>query len=265
MIGIVVKNPDDKLLGALLFQRCREFRVYVAGQADDAFLADYEGRLRLVRGGLDQVEEPLCVLLEAGALPDRDWVRRILRTCRRHPAFDVYHVNLPGEKKWPRKLKLDRLFRMTVLEQRPAPLSTFVFRTEILRTRAVFKADGTLDTLPTVLSCAERPVRNVWRQTLTWTPPAVPQDPASVEKRIRERLEALRWCEQYFGEDRHPLDAGERLALYARELARLYPTYSADELKEEMNLFQTAQGTIRKFKASQALKSALKKRQKELA
>ena len=280
MIAVVVPKPDDTLLGTLLFQKCKDFKVYLP--ADDPLAPDYEARLSLAVGGLAEVAEPLVTVLEGGALPDPDWIRRVLRTARRHPDFDVYHVNLPFGERWPRRAKAGRVFRLAVEEEGPAPLSSFVFRTAVLRTRAVFRSDGTLDVLPTVLSCArERPVRNVWRQRLAWSAaaggpavaagsavaigPAVAVGPAAEEQAIRARLNLLRWCEDFFGEEDHPLGVGDRLALTAATLARLFPSYTEEELKALLLEFPAAQGPVRKLRAAAALKSALRARQKSLA
>ena len=54
------------------------------------------------------------------------------------------------------------------------------------------------------------------------------------------------------------------MALFAKEVARLYPAQTAEELKELMNSFQVSQGPVRKMRAASALKNALKERQKDL-
>ena len=263
MIAFVLSAPDDALLGALVFQKNRDFKVYVP--EEEPLVADYEGRLSFARGGLNQVEEPLVCLLESGALPDRDFVRRVERAVNWHPDFDVYHVNLTEGKAWPRRLKAVKLFQKIAREEVVAPLSSFIFRTEALREKAVFKADGTLDVLPTVLSCAkERPVRNVWRQKLQWTAPQPPADPRYEEKSLREKLDFYRWSESFWGDEDYPLGVGERLEIIARTLAGLYPTYSQDHLKELLSGFQAAQGAIRKLRAATALRGALRERQKKL-
>lgn len=263
MIAFVLSAPNDALLGSLLFQKNRDFKVYVP--EDEPLVADYEGRMPIVKGGLNQVEESLVCLLEPGAMPDRDFVRRVLRAENWHPDFNVYHVNLTEGKSWPRRLKADKLFMKIAREEVKAPLSSFIFRTETLRACAIFRADGTLDTLPTVLSCAkERPVRNVWRQRLQWTEPQPATDPLSVEKCLREKLEFYRWSESFWTDDNYPLGVGERLEILTRILAELYPTYSPDHLKELLYGFQAAQGPIRKVRASTALRGALRQRQKKL-
>ena len=263
MIAVIVPRGDEALFGALLFQKYKEFRVYVQG--DDPVAPDFESRLNLVHGGLKEVTEPLVCILEPGALPDKDFLRRVERTTRRHPDFDVYHVNLAEGKPFPRKLSAVKFFHLAVVAQVPAPLSSFVFRTARLREKAVFASADILDPLPTVLACAkDRPIRNVWRQRLAWSAPAAAADPVSVEKRVRKRLELLRWTESFFGDENYPLGTGSRLALFAGEVALLYPSYSEEALKEEMAAFQASQGAVRKVRASMALRSAVKQREKSL-
>ena len=263
MLAFVLKQCDDRILGALLYQKCKDFKVYLPEGATLA--SDYEGKLSLTTGGLNQVEEPLLCLLEEGALPDRHFVRRVLRTASLHPEFAVYHVNRPGTRAWPRKLSAAQLFRRHVLQGLQAPLSSFVFRSDAMREKAVFQADGRLDVLATVLSCAkEQPVRNVWHQTLSWTAPADGAGAEDEEKQIRRRLDFFRWSELFFDEDAYPLSSGERMKLFATEVAKLYPAHTPDELKEEMAVFRVSQGVLRRPRAMAALKTAVRERQARL-
>lgn len=261
MLGIVLQKGDDKLLGTLVLQKCKEFTVYLP--ENDPAEADYDAQLQIQHGNWQDVEEALVCLLEPGAQPDPDFVKSILRTARRHPDFDVYHVNVSGEKAFPRKAGPKKVFTLSILGNTAAPLSSFVFRRDKLREKAVYEADGDLETLPTVLNCArERPVRNVWLQELSWTPAAPSANPAAQEEAIRARIDLFRWTESFFGDDDYPLSVGDQLELFAGEVAKLYPSYTVEELKEIMNSFQVSQGTVRKLRASSALSSALKQRQK---
>lgn len=261
MLAILLSQISDRLLSALYLQKCKEFKLYVPSPD----LLEGDSHLSYTLGGLNDVEEPLVCVLDAEAVPDKDFVRRILRTARRHPDFDVYHVNLAQGPDYPRKLKAAKFFRLVVERGLPAPLSTFVFRTPRLKEKAVFRADSSLDPLPTILAAASlRPVRNVWRQRLEWTAPTTANDPVAEEKQIRQTLDFYRWSETFFGDEDYPLDTGDRLALFAKEVVRLYPSYDPDDLKEIMNGFQAAQGSVRRMRATLALKSALKDRQKQL-
>ena len=260
MLAFVVKSADDRQMGALLFQKNKSFKVYLP--KEDHLSADYENKIAVAHGRLQEVTEPLVCLLEPGVLPDKHFVGCVLRTARRHPGFDVYHVNPPETKAWPRKLKGVKLFQKNVLEALEAPVSSFIFRTEALRAKAVFRQDSSLDTLATVLACAsEKPVRNVWRQRLSCPSPEVPTHLPARQKQIRDHLEFFRWSEHFYGKD-FPIGNGDWLRILAGELAKLYPAFTADYLKEQLLSFQAAQGPIRKVRASSALKNALKEREK---
>ena len=264
MLAIIIPQGDDKLYASLLFQKNKEFRVYVSEK--DEIAMEYRDRLPMVTGGLALVEEPFVSILEPGATPDKHFVERVLRSISRHPEFDVYHVNPVGGKDFPRKLGQSKFFKLTVLKGVKAPLSSFIFRTLSLKAKAVIRPDGTLDGLATVLACTqEHPIRNVWHQRLDWTAPELPMDAESVEKRIRERLDFYRWTEIVFGEDYYPIGVSERLELVCKEIARLYPAHDTQELKEILATFQAAQGPIRKLRAANALKAALKQRELELS
>lgn len=262
MLAIVLAKGNDKLLGALSLQKSKEFTVYLPGP--DPLEADYEAQLVFRHGDWRQVEEPLLCILEPGVLPGPDFVEEVLYTARRHPEYNVYHLNLEGEEDFPRKADVKKLFRLILTDNAQAPLSSFVFRTEPLQEKAVQKADGSLYPLPSVFSMA--PVREVGGEKLTWKNPAVDNDPAQVERRVMAKLDLLRWTEEFFGDDDYPLSVRDQLRLFARELVKLYPSYSADNLKEIMNGFQVAQKNLfRKFRAGLALKKAMKQRGKELA
>ena len=248
MIAIVLPKADDRILGALTFQKSKKFKVYlVTGEADE-----YPS-LKVRHGSWSQVTERYVCILEPGTVPDPHFVCRINWTLAMHPKFDVYHMNVSGQKAFPRKASARKVFQLAVWKGVTAPLSSFVFRADALRKNAVFKADGTLDVLPTVFSCCrERPVRNIWLGQLEWRGP----EAAQTEAAVRERLKLFRWTEEFFGDDDYPLTVGDQLKLFADEVARL--PVSEDEKWEIMSSFVVSQGTIRRARASSALKSALK-------
>ena len=255
MLAFILEKGDEKLLGALALQKCKDFSVYLP--ADDPAVADYEGRLDFRHGDWQLADEPLLCFLQPGALPNARFVRRVLRSARRHPDYDVFHVKVG--KGFPCKADAKKLFKLTQLEHIPAPLSSFVFRGPRLREKAVFRADGSLNALATVLACA--PVRKVCWEQLPWTAPQPPRDSDEAEKLVKDRLDFLRWTESFFGDDDYPLSVGDQLQLFAREVAKLHPAHDPEELKEIMDNFQVSQGTIRKMRASSALKAAIKERE----
>ena len=248
MIAIVLPKADDRILGALTFQKNKKFKVYlVTGEADE-----YPS-LKVQHGSWSQVTERYVCILEPGAVPDPHFVCRINWTLAMHPKFDVYHVNVQGEKAFHRKASARKVFQLAVWQGVKAPLSSFIFRADALRKNAIFKADGTLNLLPTVFSCCkERPVRNIWLGQLEWRGPEVPK----TEEAVRERLDLFRWTEEFFGDDDYPLTVGDQLKLFADEVAKL--PVSEDEKWEIMSGFTVSQGTFRRPRASSALKQALK-------
>ena len=263
MIAFLFNDVDERRLGALTFQKCKDFKIYLP--AGEPMGVDFDGQLPISYGGLNEVEEPLVCFLEQGALPDPNFVRRVIRAAERHPDYDVYHVNLRGEAAFPRRVKLAKFFKMVFLQGRRAPLSSFVFRTAKLREKAVFRADDSLDALATIMACAqERPIRNVWLEKLECPAQPLPDDTALADARVWERIELYRWTEHFFDEEDYPIGVGDRLDLFAAQVAKLYPGRTEEDLKEVMSHFQVAQGPLRKLRASSALKNALKERQKQL-
>ena len=69
MLAIVLQKGDDRLLGALALQKCKDFTVYLP--ADDSAEPDYQAQLQFRHGDWRQVQEELVCLLEPGALPDK--------------------------------------------------------------------------------------------------------------------------------------------------------------------------------------------------
>lgn len=259
MIGIYLPVADERILSALTLQNSKDFRVYMTSSPED----DYP--FEPVRGSWSQVQEPFVAILTPGAIPPPDYVKRVGRSLKWHPDFDVYHVDVAGSRRFPRKVSAKKLFSLALAGDAPAPLSSFVFRADVLRAKAVFKADGTLDPLPCVFSCAaEKPIRRVCRGQIEWQAEAPSQDPLGQEKAVRERLDLLRWTEGFFGDDDYPLSVGDQLDLFAGEVIKLFPSYSEDDLKEIMLGFQVSQGPIRRMRALSALSRALKERQKQL-
>lgn len=207
------------------------------------------------------VQDPFVCLLEPEMQPADAWVQRVEKYIIRHPEHDVYHVDLKGEPGFPRKVSAGKLFKLVFVQGRLAPLSSFVFRWSMFKDKAVFRADGSLDPMATIMACAQlRPIRTVWLLKTDGPAPVAPADDA----RVWERIELYRWTEAFFGEDDYPIGTGDRMDLYAATLAKLYPGRTEEELKEVMGNFQVAQGPIRRRRAASALKKALQERKKDL-
>lgn len=211
------------------------------------------------------IQDPFICFTEASEQPDGRLVGNLEKYLSRHPEHDVYHVDLEGEPTFPRTVTPGKFFKLVFVHGRRVPLSSFVFRWATFREKAVFRADGSLDALATIMACAQiRPIRTPWLIKMACPPVPAATDPAQQEARIWERIELFRWAEVFFGEEDYPIGVGDTLDLYAATLAKLYPGRTEEELKEVMAGFQTAQGPIRKMRAGSALKNALKERRKEL-
>ena len=278
---VPARNIDTlhRTLSMLSFQKDRTFRTCVVNmtgsEAVGAMAAEFEHTLAPVVIGVETTGEPFWKqCLEAAPAaewvcflgPDVDFTERSVgrmgKCIADHPAYDVFHWNLAEPfRKYCLKTSASKLFFNTVVEGGDAPLSSFVFRSQALR--EAFAADSEVAgmDLAVILSAAKKTgVRTARRERIGYAKPAPVTDPAQVEKDVRARLAFFRWSERFFGED-YPLGVGDRLDLFAGELARLYPSFTADELKEDLNTFAVVSGPVRRLRAASALKSALKARQ----
>ena len=266
----------------LVFQQEKDFHVYVIDPAKVIGIApvvsEFEMRLSVDYLQVDPGNGPLLAAalpclrgeryvcwLSSGVEFTPKSLLRMRRCIKDHPDYDVYHWNLEEpERKWKLKTRVDRIFTDVFCKGAAAPLSSMVFRTDTLRSALEGDPEAAGMDLAVILSCArQRPVRTTRWERISWTRPAVPADPSLQEKAIRDRLAFFRWSERFFGKE-YPLDTGERLDLFASTLAELYPSYTPDELKEELYGFAVVNGPIRKMKASSAMKAALKARQESL-
>ena len=251
---------------------------FAGSDAVRATVSDFEHRLPVSIKIMAQEGQPLwkCCLDSA---PGAEWVcfitpgvelmeksvMRMRRCIEKHPAYDAFRWNLAEPaRKWGLKTNPDRLFLRMYEEGDSAPLSSFVFRARILRETFETDPDAAGMAPAIILSAAKKTgVRTVRWERVGYNAPAPSTDPAMVEKEIRSRLAFFRWSERYFGEE-YPMGVGDRLDLFARELARLYPSFTPDELKEDLNTFAVVNGPIRRMRAASALKAALKERQESL-
>ena len=253
------------LLTVLLLQHYKDFEVYVPGPVFP-LLTDVDDRLTLRPYEGEPFRDffpsaPWTLVLRTDVTLGARALSRMRNCIEDHSGYNVFHWNVQKDlPQFPLRLSPGRLFKEVVVKETPAPLSSFVFRTEALRQRT--EADPDIAALPLalVLSLAgEKGVRTARWEHCTWTAP-------SREARmsgIRERLALLHWTERHYSGD-YPMDTGDRLDLYAGTVARLYPEVPQDELKEEMLSFSAASGPIRKMRAGSALKSAIQRREEAL-
>ena len=271
-----------RTLSMLSFQKDRSFRAVIVdlagSEAVQALAPDFEHQFPVSVETVDPAGLPLwkCCLDVA---PQAEWVcfltpgidlnatsfQRMKRCIDKHPDYDAFRWNLADpNRKWRLKTRPDRIFTRVFVDKDEAPLSSFVFRAKTLREALADDSEAAGMGLALILTGAKKTgVRTVRWERVGFTAPAPTTDPALVEKEVRARLAFFRWSERFFGDD-YPLEVGERLTLFATELARLYPSFSPDTLKEDMNTFAVVNGPIRRMRASSALKSALKARQETL-
>ena len=281
---IPARNLDTlhRTLSMLSFQKGGALRAVIVdlagSEAVRSVTPDFENRFPVSVVTVEQAGQPLwkCCL---DAAPEAEWVcfltpgvdlnetsvKRMCRCIDGHESYDAFHWNLADPyRKWGLRTRPDRIFTNIFVDGGAAPLSSFVFRAKTLR--EAFEADSEAAGMGhAVIFAAARNtgVRSVRRERVGYTAPAPSTDPSVVEKEVRSRLAFFRWSERYFGDD-YPLGVSDRLALFAGELARLYPSFTPDELKEDLNTFAVVNGPIRRMKASSALKAALKARGESL-
>ena len=281
---IPARNVDmlHRALSMLSFQKDHGFRAVVVDLtgtgAASAMAAEFEPRIQVSVVEAGDSARPLWqTCLEMA--PQAEWVcflqpgvdftalsvKRMRRCIKGHDGYDVFHWNLATPyHKYRLKTRPDRLFLSVFVDHEPAPLSAFVFRAQSLREAFAADPDAAGMDLAVILSGAKKTgVRSVRWERVGYSAPVAAPDPAQEEKTVRSRLAFFRWSERFFGEE-YPLGVGDRLSLFAGVLSRLYPSYSPDELKEDLYTFAVVNGPIRRMKASSALKAALKARQETL-
>ena len=254
---IPARNLDSlhRTLSMLSFQKDAGLRAvivdFAGSEAIRAVVPDFEHNLPVSVVTVDPEGQPMwkCCL---DAAPEAEWVcfltpgvdfnelsvKRMRRCIDDHDAYDVFHWNLAEpNKKWGLRTRPDRVFTHVFVDGYAAPISSFVFRAKALR--EAFEADPEAAGMghAVILAAAKKSgVRTARRERIGYTAPIPSTDPSVVEKEVRSRLAFYRWSERYFG-DEYPLGVSDRLALFAGELARLYPSFTPDELKEDLNAF----------------------------
>lgn len=277
---VPARNIDTlhRTLSMLSFQKDKSFRVCIVdltgSGAAQTVAAEFEHNLTLTTVSLEATGEPLWKqCLEAA--PAAEWVcfpgkdvdltaksvGRMRKCIAGHPTYDVFHWNLAEpNRKFGLKTRPEKLF-LYYVNGEEVPLASFVFRAQALRDAFAADPDAAGMDLAVIFAAAKKTgIRTARWERVGYKEDASATDPAQVEKDVRTRLAFYRWSERFFGED-YPLGVGDRLDLFAGELARLYPSFTAEELKEDLNTFAVVSGPVRRLRAASALKSALKARQ----
>ena len=212
-----------RTLSMLSFQKDRAFRavlVDLAGsEAVRSVAADFEHQFPVTVETVDPAGRPLwkCCL---DAAPQAEWVcfltpgidlnatsfQRMKRCIDKHPDYDAFRWNLADpNRKWRLKTRPDRIFTRVFVDKDEAPLSSFVFRAKTLREALADDSEAAGMAPALILTAAKKTgVRTVRWERVGFAAPAPTTDPALVEKEVR---------------------------------ARLYPSFSPDTLKEDMNTF----------------------------
>jgi len=264
MIAIVLDNPSDRLVSALRLSSFKDFKIYVPSFGD--VISSEEDRLNVTVGTLRDVKEDWVMMLSPGAEPGKCVLRQLSRCIVSNPDFDVFHVNVDGESRFPLVASGEKLFKKVFVKGTRAPLSSFAFRTRTFLDKVVRFTDGTIDPLATVIACSgEKGVRTVRWTKLVCDEPVEKLTPEQMDEKTWKRIEFLRWSERFFGDDDYPLSVGKSFKLFAREVAALYPARSKEELKEVMEGFDSVKGLIRKARATQALRSAIKEKAESMS
>ena len=288
-----------KTLQSLAYQTDRNFTVYLCDDCstDDikSIADDFEESLHIVYHRFDEnlgqksmsahlarclalvgTEGLVCFLSDDNELT-RDCIRRLRKTVRKDPGYDIYHwntniIDYRGDKvmkgkRWRRSLSTEKFFRKLFFKKRfLAPLSSFVFRKEALSEGLCTDDDIYRNDLATIMNVSgENGIRTVRRARVLWRShsASLSVNPVTEERIARSMCGFLQWTEKFFGEE-YPIGVKDRMRLFAKYASKLYPTRTADEVRELFFKFNVFSGTMRKLKGRGILRRALKERTSSL-
>ena len=281
-----------RALASLSSQTDKGFKVYVLSWKKDErtgeIVSDFEDSLDIRYFSFDDATpSSLSALQKKGLtlLGDEDFVmflsddneltpkciRRFRKVAKRDCNKNVYHYNInvidmankliSKGKRFPRVIKVDKLFKKVFYKDYPAPLSSFIFRRSVLQERFVTLEEANRSDLATIFACAkEEGIRTIPFSRVLWRrhSAALASNPATAKSVALDKVEFLRWSEDFFqNDDEYPVSPSDRIRLYARSCAALYPDYTKEEIKEKYMQFKVFTSAIRKMKGSSALRSAL--------
>lgn len=281
-----------RALASLSAQVDKGFRVYVISWKADGrtseIVSDFDDRLDIRYHSFDDTPQgSLSALLKQSfsLLGDEVFVmflsddneltpkciKRFRKVAKKDYNKNVYHYNInvidmtnkliSKGKRYPRVIKIEKLFKKVFYKNYPASMSSFIFRKSVLLERFVELEGANRSDLATVFACAkEEGVRTVPFSRVLWRrhPAALAANPATAISVALDRVAFLRWSEDFFPtDDDYPVSPSDRIRLFARSCAALYPDYTKDEIKEKYMQFKVFSSAIRKMKGNSALRSAL--------
>ena len=279
-----------RALSSLQLQKDKNFRVYVCDDASPEDIAEtvseFEDRLDLVYYrfaeplGLAQQsahfarclektqgEGLVCFFSDDNELTP-DAVRRLRRAARRHPDVSVFHLNTAyingssertGEgKRFCRKMTPAALFKRIFKADKPVSLSSFFFRRDALDNAMFQIKDVARSPLTLVFAAmgAQGHLFTPWRARFLERPDALDDqtNPESMEK-VQQLLSFFGWTEYFF--EVYPLKPRERVELFARYAAKLYPARTEDEIQEQFLRFRVFERDFGKLRGKRILHRSL--------
>lgn len=288
-----------RALSSLAAQTDKGFRVYVLSWKKDGrtaeIISDFEDILQIRYLSFDDAPQgPLSSLQKRGLsqLGDESFVmflsddneltpkciKRFRKTAKRDNNKNVYHYNInvidttnkliSKGKRYPRVIKVEKLFKKIFYKDYQASMSSFVFRRSVLEERFVELEGANRSDLATIFSCAkEDGIRTVPFSRVLWRrhSASLAINPATAKRVAYDKVVFLRWSEEFFpSEDDYPVSPSDRIRLYAKSCAALYPDYTKEEIKEKYMQFKVFSSALRKMKGSSALRSAIGEKTGEL-
>ena len=283
-----------RALSSLQIQKDKHFRVYVCDDASPEDIAlslnDFEDSLDIVytrfeenfgirRQGahlerclsLVRDETLVCFFSDDNELT-RDAVQRIRKAAKRHPEINVFHLNTAfidassvrtGEgKRYCRKMKPAPLFRRIFCKEAPASLSSFFFRKEALG-KAMFQIrDVSRSPLTLVFSAmgTDGVLLTPCRARLLKRPHAseYASNPATTLEKALQLQSFFGWSE-YFFEGKYPLSPRDRVELFARHAASMYPARTEEEILAKFLGFRVFEREFGKGRGKRILHRSLVK------
>ena len=284
-----------RALSSLQLQKDNNFRVYVCDDAspDDiaGMVSEFEDRLDVVYVRFDENfgirrqsehlarclaqtkgEEVVAFFSDDNELTS-DAVRRVRRVARRHPEMQVFHLNTTyinetseqtGEgKRFCRRMAPPALFKRIFKAEAPAPLSSFFFRRAALE-KAMFQIQNVSRAPLTLVFAAVGPegkLLTVRRARLLKRLHSsdYSSNPATALEKAQQMQSFFGWTEYFFEDGKYPLKPKDRVELFARHAAGMFPARTEEEIQEQFLRFRVFEREFGKGRGKRILHRSLSK------